>query len=122
MRPEYPDKLSVDVFQYSALDKTKEALEIGIGKGQATLPFLKTGCELTAIELGDKLAEFSRRKFKEYERFKVINQDFETALLEENSYDIIYSASAFHWIVPEIGLPKVYRLLKTRGSICLVFW
>ena len=41
LRPEYPDKLSVDVLQYSALDKTKEALEIGIGTGQATLPFLK---------------------------------------------------------------------------------
>ena len=96
LRPKYPDTLSVDVIQYSALDKTKKALEIGIGTGQATLPFLKTGCELTAIELGDKLAEFSKKKFKEYERFKVMNQDFETALLEENNYDIIYSASAFH--------------------------
>ena len=44
-----------------------------------------------------------------------MNQDFETALLEENNYDIIYSASAFHWIPPEIGLPKVYRLLKAGG-------
>lgn len=115
LRPKYPDTLSVDVIQYSALDKTKKALEIGIGTGQATLPFLKTGCELTAIELGDKLAEFSKKKFKEYKRFKVMNQDFETAFLEENNYDIIYSASAFHWISPEIGLPKVYRLLKAGG-------
>ena len=115
LRPKYPDILSVDLIQYSALDKTKKALEIGIGTGQATLPFLKTGCELTAIELGDKLAEFSKKKFREYERFKVMNQDFETASLEENNYDIIYSASAFHWISPEIGLPKVYRLLKSGG-------
>lgn len=115
LRPKYPDTLSVDVIQYSMLDKTKKALEIGIGTGQATLPFLKTNCELTAIELGDKLAEFSKKKFKEYERFKVINQDFETASLEENNYDIIYSASAFHWIPPEIGFPKVYNLLKSGG-------
>ena len=64
LRPQYPDTLSVDVIQYSALDKTKKALEIGIGTGQATLPFLKTGCELTAIELGDKLAEFSKKSLK----------------------------------------------------------
>lgn len=121
LRPKYPDTLSEDVIQYSALDKTKKALEIGIGTGQATLPFLKTGCELTAVELGDKLAEFSKKKFEEYERFKVINQDFETAFLEENHYDVIYSASAFHWIPPEIGLPKVYRLLKAGGVFAWFF-
>ena len=115
LRPQYTDDLFTDIIQFSFLDKTKKALEIGIGTGQATLPFLKTGCKLTAIEIGNKLAQYSREKFSEYEEFKVINQDFESASLEENSYDLIYSASAFHWIPPEIGLPKVYQLLKSGG-------
>jgi len=114
-RPSYADELFADVIRFSDLNKTKKTLEIGIGTGQATTPFLKTGCELTAIEIGDKLAEYSRNKFDEYEYFKVINQDFEKVSLEENSYDLIYSASAFHWIPPEIGMPKVYRLLKKGG-------
>ena len=115
LRPQYPDALSNDVIQFANLDKTKKTLEIGIGTGKATLPFLKTGCELTAIEIGDKLAQYSREKFADYECFKVLNQDFESVSIEENSYDFIYSASAFHWIPPEIGMPKVYRLLKTGG-------
>ncbi|MHB1485769.1 MAG: class I SAM-dependent methyltransferase [Saccharofermentanales bacterium] len=116
LRPHYPDALSSDLIKYSKLNATKKALEIGIGAGQATLPFLKTGCELKAVEIGDNLARYSREKFVSYERFTVLNQDFESALLDEDSFDLIYSASAFHWINPEIGFPKVCRLLK-NGSV-----
>ena len=115
LRPHYPDALSSDLISYSKLNATKKALEIGIGTGQATLPFMKTGCELTAVEIGDQLARYSREKFASYEHFQVLNQDFEGAMLDEESFDLIYSASAFHWIKPEFGFPKVYRLLKSGG-------
>jgi ubiquinone/menaquinone biosynthesis C-methylase UbiE len=115
LRPQYSDGLSADLIAYSGLDSMKKALEIGIGAGQATLPFLNTGCELTAVELGDKLAQHSREKFESYKRFSVINRDFESALFDDDSFDLIYSASAFHWIKPETGFPKVCRLLKSGG-------
>lgn len=114
-RPTYADELFDKVIRFSDLDINKSALEIGIGTGQATLPFLKTGCKVTAIELGDKLAQFSEEKFAKFQNFEVINQDFESVDLDENAYDLIYSASAFHWIPQVIGLPKVYRLLKSGG-------
>ena len=115
LRPQYPGELSADLIAYSGLDTTKKAIEIGIGARQATLPFLKTGCELTAVEIGDKLAQHSREKFASYKQFNVINQDFESILLDDGSFDLIYSASAFHWIKPETGFPKVSRLLKSGG-------
>lgn len=115
LRPKYTEALFMDVIKYSALDAKKKALEIGIGTGQATLPFLHTGCELTAVEIGDQLAQYTREKFSEYDRFKVITQDFESVPLEEGIYDLVYSASAFHWIAPDVGLPKVYQLLKPGG-------
>lgn len=115
LRPTYADELFNDVINFSNLNSSKSALEIGIGTGQATLPFLKIGCKVTAIEIGDKLAQFSRGKFAEFKTFEVINQDFESVQLDENAYDLVYSASAFHWIPQEIGLPKVYKLLKSGG-------
>ena len=114
-RPTYIDEMYKDVIGFSSLNSSKSALEIGIGTGQATLPFLKTGCKVTAIELGDKLAQFSREKFVEFKKFEVINQDFESVQLDENVYDLVYSATAFHWIPQEIGLPKVYKLLNSGG-------
>jgi SAM-dependent methyltransferase len=37
------------------------------------------------------------------------------------SFDLIISAQAFHWIPPEIGYPKVHELLKL-GGVLAVFW
>lgn len=115
LRPTYADALFDDVIRFSRLGGSGQALEIGIGTGQATLPFLKTGCALTAIEIGDQLAQFVRAKYAHYARFAVICQDFESVPLADDAYDLVYSASAFHWIPQENGLPKVRRVLKSGG-------
>lgn len=114
-RPIYTKQLFDDVIAFSKLNQDKRALEIGIGTGQATLPFLKTGSKVTAIEIGDQLAQFSKEKFADFENFHVINQDFEDIQLCENIFDLVYSASAFHWIPQETGLLKVQKLLKKGG-------
>ena len=121
MRPTYVKELFDDVIQFSSLDSSKKALEVGIGTGQATLPFLKTGCKVTAIELGEALANFSKEKFSEFNNFDVINKDFESVVVKNNTYDLFYSASAFHWIPQEIGYPKVFQLLKSGGVLALFF-
>ncbi|MNM87768.1 16S ribosomal RNA methyltransferase KsgA/Dim1 family protein [compost metagenome] len=121
MRPTYVEELFQDVIRYSDLNQGKRTLEVGIGTGQATLPFLNTGCEITAIELGEDLAKFSAEKFSRFPHFHVIHSDFESVRLEPEQYDLIYSATAFHWIPQEIGYPKAYQLLRSGGVLAL-FW
>lgn len=120
-RPTYCEELFHDIMEYSKLDMHKKALEIGIGTGQATLPFLKTECDLIAIELGENLAEFSQNKFKAYKNFNILNVPFEDFKCDENTFDLIYSATAFHWIDENIGYPKALKLLKPGGTLAL-FW
>ena len=50
-RPDYPSELFEDIFDYANLCSSSIVLEIGIGTGQATLPFLQRGLNLTAVEL-----------------------------------------------------------------------
>lgn len=121
MRPTYVKELYENIIQFSNLDSNKNALEIGIGTGQATLPFLNTGCNLTAVELGENMAKFSKEKFAKFHNFDVINSDFESANLKKDNYDLIYSATAFHWIPQEVGYTKVFNLLKSGGVMAL-FW
>ena len=120
-RPTYIADLFCDVISFSGVTQNSDILEIGIGTGQATLPFLQTGCNLTAIELGNQLAEYSRNKFAGYEKMKIVNADFADYNAGENTYDLIYSATAFHWIPPETGFPKIIRLLKNNATVAL-FW
>ena len=116
IRPNYPNELYQVLAAFAPLGDSSRAVEVGIGGGQATLPILKTGCTLIAVECGDQLAQLCREKFSDYPRFSIITGKFEDADLPENSFDLIYSASAFHWITEEIGYPKVFRILKSGGA------
>lgn len=120
-RPTYPDELFTDIIRYASLDKSSHALEIGIGTGQATEPILQTGCNVTAVELGDRLCSFVKEKFRKYHSFNVINADFMTLPLQPDAYDLVYCATAFHWLPLEQGYGKVKDILKRSGTVAL-FW
>ena len=115
MRPRYPSELYNDIFKLVQLNSSCNAVEVGIGSGQATLPILETGCNVTAVEYGKNFTELCLRKFKEYTNFSAVNMRFEDFSCEEQSQDLIYSASAFHWIPEEIGYSKVFGMLKSGG-------
>ena len=102
------------IFEYKPINNTSSVVEIGIGGGQATLPFLQTGCNLTAVDYGENFCKICREKFKEYPSFSAISEKFEDIDMGDE-YDLIYSASAFHWIPEEIGYKKVYDMLKDGG-------
>lgn len=114
LRPGYVDELYQAIFEYKPINNLSRVVEIGIGGGQATLPFLKTGCKLTAVDYGENFCEICREKFKEYSNFSAVSGKFEDIDMG-NEYDLIYSASAFHWIPEEIGYKKVYDMLKKEG-------
>lgn len=114
LRPGYVDELYQTIFEYMPINYLSRVVEIGIGGGQATLPFLKTGCELTAVDYGEDFCKICREKFKEFPNFSAISGRFEDVNLGDE-YDLIYSASAFHWIPEKIGYKKAYDMLKSGG-------
>lgn len=116
IRPGYCTALYDELFAYAPVGTGSRVLEIGIGAGQATHPVLQTGCKLTAVEYGENFSEICRRKFGAFSNFQMITSKFEDAVLQENAWDLIYSAAAFHWIPEEIGYRKVYSLLKPEGA------
>ena len=114
LRPGYTDELYQTLFEYKPINNLSRVVEIGIGGGQATLPFLKTGCKLTAVDYGENFCEICREKFKVYPNFSAVSGKFEDIDIG-NEYDLTYSASAFHWIPEAIGYKKVYDMLKDGG-------
>ena len=115
-RPGYPDELYQMLFAYIPIAQSSHAVEVGIGGGQATLPVLETGCSLTAVECGEQFSKLCEKKFGEYKNFSVITGRFENLSFPHAEYDLVYSASAFHWIPEEIGYSKVYEMLKPGGA------
>ena len=120
IRPNYPDKLFVDLIEYAGTGTNKKALEIGAGTGKATRPILEAGYNVTAVEIGANMAAFLSDKYQSYKAFNVIVSAFEDADAEENAYDLIYAASSIHWVDAKVGCPKIKRLLKNEGTIALL--
>lgn len=114
-RPGYVDELYQTLFDYIPVDESSNTVEIGIGGGQATLPVLRTGCRVTAVEYGEHFSRLCKEKFKDYPNFSVITGKFENIDFEDEAYDLVFSASAFHWIPEEIGYPRVFSMLKKGG-------
>lgn len=114
-RPIYMKELYGAIFKYTQINSSSNVLEIGIGTGKATLPILEKRCNLIALEPGEQLAKISNEKFQKYDNFLIHNQTLQNFTYPANSFNFIYSATAFHWISEEYGYKRVYELLKEGG-------
>lgn len=119
-RPGYPEQLFADIVAMSGIPEGGEIIEVGCGTGQATASFLKRGYKVTAVELGANLAEFAKRKLAQFSELEIITGAFEDAPLVEK-YDLLVSATAFHWVDPKIAYEKAWSCLRPEGAIAL-FW
>lgn len=115
LRPGYVEELYRAIFEYIPIGEESNVVEVGSGGGQATAPVLATGCRLTAVEYGEQFSRLLQDKFKEYQNFSVITGKFEDTEFENDAYDLVFSASAFHWIPEKIGYEKVFAMLKNGG-------
>ena len=118
-RPTYGTKIFEDILSYGRIKKSSKILEIGCGTGNATLPMIRTGAEVTAVEIGDNLSKYTAQKFSQYSNFHVIHSAFED-FQAHAKYDLIFAATAFHWIKPDRSYSKCKELL-TAGGVSLYF-
>jgi len=117
-RPTYPDALFDDIVALSRLAAGGRVLEIGCGTGQATRPMAERGYRITAVELGPNLAAVARRNLERY-GVDVQVGAFEEWPLPAEPFDLVMSVSAFHWLDPEVALPKIAAALRSGGALAV---
>lgn len=115
-RPMYVTELFKDLFAYSAINSESHVLEIGMGTGKASEAILNSGCHLVGLEPGIHLAEVANKKFQKYPNLSIVNATFQDYECCNEYFDLIYAATAFHWIPEEYGYRRVYELLKHGGT------
>lgn len=90
-RPDYPEELYQDIFEYRKIDAKSNVLEIGLGTGKATEPILETGCRLVGIEPGENLADLAKENFKDHSNFLLYMNTLQDYACPPESFDFIYS-------------------------------
>ena len=120
-RPGYPAELFAELVRLASLTRGDRLLEIGCATGLATVPLASRGFLISCVELGPELAEQARRNLARFPGVDVIQADFETwAPPAGVSFDLVYAATAWHWIDPALRYRRAWELLRAGGY--LAFW
>jgi len=121
VRPGYPKELIQDIITISKIPENGSILEIGCGTGQATVPFAERGYAMTCLDIGGELIARAAKNCASYPKVKFEVSSFENWNATESVFDLVISATAFHWVPPEVGYPKVANVLKNTGYMALVW-
>jgi SAM-dependent methyltransferase len=119
-RPGYPSQALRDLAGRCGLNAHSQVLEIGCGTGQATRDLAPIGAAIHCLEPGRALADLARRNLASAANVQVSTTAFEDLEEEPRSYDVIVSATAFHWVDPAVSFAKAAQLLRTGGSLALL--
>jgi SAM-dependent methyltransferase len=143
-RPRYPETLIDDVLGWvsgpPAADPTAAAgtdtpapattrsgvglrvLDVGAGTGIASRQFARRGVTLTSLEPDPEMAAVARR-LAEAEGLEIDfrEQEFESAELADGAFDLIISATAWHWVDPVRGAEIAASVLRP-GGVLAAFW
>lgn len=119
-RPGYPQELYDIVIDFAGIGKGADVLEVGAGTGQATDLFLQEEFRFDLLEVSGEQVTFLKQKYGDNPKVTV-KKDYFEQYETEKKYDLIYSATAFHWVDSSIGYPKAWEMLKPGGTLA-VFW
>jgi ubiquinone/menaquinone biosynthesis C-methylase UbiE len=119
-RPTYPDELVDQACQVAGIGSGDHVLEVGCGSGQLTHGLVARGLHVTAIEPGKNLIALAKQNLEGAGEVEFVNAQFEDALLPREQFHAVFSASAFHWVDPEVSWQKVADVLVPGGTLALV--
>jgi SAM-dependent methyltransferase len=119
-RPEYPAELFGELARLAGLRPGDRLLEVGCATGKATVPLARRGFQITCVELGADLAAEARRNLGGSPQVTIVNEAFETWEPPQAGFDLVYAATAWHWIDPAVRYRKAWELLREDGH--LAFW
>jgi SAM-dependent methyltransferase len=127
-RPAYPDELIDRACEAAGLAPRARVLEVGCGTGQLTRSLLARGLRVVAIEPGERLIALARARVRVRARDQLsragevqfVNARLEEASLPRARYQAVFSASAIHWVDPDVSWQKIADALIDGGTLALV--
>ena len=119
-RPAYPDELIDQACRVAGIGSGDLVLEVGCGSGQLTRALLARGLRVTAVEPGQNLIALARQNLDGAGAVEFVNAQFEDAPLPREQFQAVFSASAFHWVDPEVSWQKAADVLVPGGTLALV--
>jgi SAM-dependent methyltransferase len=119
-RPAYPDELYTELVSAAGLHQGARLLEVGCGTGKATRPLAERGFAITCLEPGPHLAAVAAANLAEFAGVRILPQALEDwRPAAEERFDLVFAATAWHWIDPAVGYELAWRALRPGGHLAI---
>jgi SAM-dependent methyltransferase len=119
-RPTYPEALIDRACEVAGLVSGDRVLEVGCGTGQLTQSLLGRGLQVTAVEPGERLVTRAQDRLAGRGEVKFVNATLEEATVPTWDFPAVFSASAVHWVDPDVGWRKLADALPAGGLLGLL--
>lgn len=119
-RPDYPVALYDALISAANLARDARLLEVGSGTGKATRPLAERGFAITCLEPGSHLAAVARRSLARYPQVRIVEAAFEDWQPgPPERFDLVFAATAWHWIDPAVGYQRAWQALRPGGYLAI---
>ena len=116
MRPSYPNELIDDVVALSHIPQSGHILEVGCGTGKATKLFAARKYNMICLDIGPDLLAVAQEQLKSFANVSFALSAFEDWQTNQ-TFDLVISATAFHWIKPNVRFTKSWDVLTPQGAL-----
>jgi SAM-dependent methyltransferase len=120
VRPSYPESLIDLAIERGNLGPGSRVLEVGSGSGKLTELLVRRQLSVDAVEPGSNMIAVARRRLAPADAVTFHADRFEYVNLPEKAFDAVFSATAFHWVDPDIGWAKAASHLRPGGLLALL--
>jgi SAM-dependent methyltransferase len=118
-RPSYPQEAIDWIAAKLGLGSGTTVLDLGAGTGKLTRALVETGAHVIAVEPGDAMRAELERALPDVEALRGAAEDIP---LPDQSVDCVAVGQAFHWFRHDQAIPELYRVLRPRGGVALVWY
>jgi ubiquinone/menaquinone biosynthesis C-methylase UbiE len=119
-RQGYPGELIDAACGAGDLSAGDRVVEVGSGTGLLTTSLLARGLRVDAVDPGGNMIRLARRRVGDGAAVRFHHGRFEDIALPEGAFAAVFSATAFHWIDPEVGWARAAALLEPGGMLALL--
>ena len=117
-RPGYPREAVGWVARRLDLRAGRTVLDLGAGTGKLTRTLVETGASVLAVEPGDAMRAELELAVPEAESLRGSAEEIP---IPDTSVDAITVGQAFHWFRHDEAIPELYRVLRPRCGIALLW-
>jgi SAM-dependent methyltransferase len=118
-RPDYPERLYDELVRLAGLHPGDRLLEVGCATGKATIPLARRGFAITCVELGPELAAEARLNLAGLGDVDVVTAPFETWSPGPAQFDLVFAATAWHWVDPAVKYRRAWDALRPGGHLAI---